>query len=167
MAKRLTVGQKIVHRRYGAGIIVELRGGKEDEEHESYYVIDIPSVALKVHFPVSADQGSSLRRISSKRTMRRALSVLSAEPHPLPKDYRERRALMQQSMSNGAVSDIAQVIRDLCGLRAVKKNKSTMELAMMTNAKRRLAGELALVSDIDFPEALQCIEDALQKNRED
>jgi len=167
MVNRLTVGQRVVHPRYGAGIVVDLREGKEDEEHERYYVIDIPSSTLKLHLPTDAVREVNLRRISSKRTLNRALAIVSREPAELPKDYRERRALVQQSMSSGAINDLARVVRDLCGLQAIKKTMSTMELALLTDAKRRLAGEIALVSGIDFAEATQRIENALRRNSAD
>jgi len=165
MVKRLTIGQKVVHSQYGAGIVVDVRKGAEDEEHGRYYVIDIPSGALKVHVPTDALDEVNLRRISSRRTVSRALATLSKEATVLPKDYRERRALVQQSISGGRIHDVACVVRDLCALRAVKKSMSTMELALLTDAKRRLAGELALVSNIDLDEAAQGIESALHKTK--
>jgi len=164
--QRLTVGQKIVHRRYGAGIVVDRREGKEDEEHKSYYVIDIPSSALKVHVPASAIQEVKLRRISTKRKMHGVLRMLSQPPAELPKDYRERRATVQQSMSDGTIGSLASVLRDLAGLQNVKKSMSTMELALLTSAKRRLAGELALVVSIDLTEAMRAIDDALHKGQD-
>ena len=163
MLKRLKIGQKVVHSQYGAGIVVDVREGAEDEEHGRYYVIDIPSNALKVHVPVDTLDQVNLRRISSKRTVSRALATLSKVGIDLPKDYRERRALVQQSISGGRIHDVACVVRDLCALQAVKKSMSTMELALLTDAKRRLAGELALVSDIDLDEAAQRIESTLHK----
>jgi CarD family transcriptional regulator len=167
MAEELTVGQRIVHSRYGAGVVIDLRSGDDDEEHDSYYVIEIPSSALTVHLPVDAVEQVNLREISSKRRMNQALRILSQEPEQLPKDYRERRAMMQQSVSEGAIRSVANVVRDLTGLKRVKKNMSTMELALLTNAKRRLAGELALVSDIELPDAMQAIENALRKDEND
>jgi len=165
MVKRLTIGQKVVHSQYGAGIVVDVREGAESEEHGRYYVIDIPSAALKVHVPVDALDQVNLRRISSKRTVSRALATLSKEAIDLPKDYRERRALVQQSISDGRIHDLARIVRDLCALQTVKKSMSTMELSLLTDARRRLAGELALVSDIDLDEAAQGIESALHKTK--
>jgi len=163
MTERLTIGQRVVHRRYGAGVVVEVRQGKEDEEHESYYVIDIPSSALKVYLPVSAAQQANLRRVSSRRRMNHALKILSGDPEELPKDYRERGSFVQELMKDGVVDSLAQVIRDLVALQS-RKSMSSMELALVTNAKRRLAGELALVLDIDLAQAEQRIENALRRD---
>jgi len=163
MGKRLTIGQKIVHCRYGAGIVVGVRKGGTDEKSESYYIIDIPSSDLKVHLPMSATQQTNLRKISSKRKMKHALGILSEEPFELPKDYRERRSFIQELLKDGAIDSLAQVIRDLSALQS-RKSMSSVELALLTNAKRRMAGELALVSNIDLPEAMQRIESALRKN---
>ena len=166
MTQRLVVGQKIVHRRYGAGTVVRVRKASEDEEYQSYYVVDIPSRELKVHLPVNSDQDMDLRKLASKTKMKRALNMLSEQPADLPKDYRERRALVSEALKKGTVTALAQVIRDLVGLKSRKKTMSTLESTYLTNAKRRLAGELALVTGIDLTEATQRIEKALYREKE-
>jgi RNA polymerase-interacting CarD/CdnL/TRCF family regulator len=166
MTQQLTVGQKLVHRRYGAGIVVRVRKGREDEDHECYYVIDIPSRDLKLHLPVDGAQNMALRKLVSRRRMNRALRLLSEQPVELPRDYRERRALVTELMTDGTVNSLAQTIRDLYGLQN-RKSMSTLESSMLTNAKRRLAGELALVADIELSQAMQRIEQALQKDKGD
>lgn len=166
MTLQLTIGQKLVHRRYGAGIVVRVRKGREDEEHESYYVIDIPSRDLKLHLPADGAQNMALRKLVSRRRMNRALKLLAEKPADLPRDYRERRALVTELMTDGTVNSLAQTIRDLYGLQN-RKSMSTLESSMLTNAKRRLAGELALVADIELSQAMQRIEQALQKDKGD
>jgi CarD family transcriptional regulator len=163
MTRQLTIGQKIVHRRYGAGTVVKVRKGGEGDEHDRYYVIDIPSRDLKVHLPVDSAKKVELRRLSSMRKMKRALRILTEEPSDLPSDYRERRALVTQLMTEGTVRSLAQIIRDLCG-RKRTKNMSTLESTMLTNAKRQFAGELALVAAIDLDDAMQRIEEALLRD---
>lgn len=166
MPQPLTIGQKIVHRRYGAGTVVSVRKGGDDDDHERYYVIDIPSRDLKVHLPVDTAQDVDLRRLASQRKMNRALRILTEQPADLPSDYRERRAFVTQLMTEGTVKSLAEIIRDLCG-RKRSKNMSTLESNLLTNAKRQLAGELALVATIDFTQALQRIESALLRGEGD
>ena len=163
MRQQLTIGQKIVHRRYGAGTVVRVRKGGEGEDHERYYVIDIPSRDLKVHLPVDSAQKMDLRKLASMRRIKRALRTLSGEPADLPRDYRERRALVSELMTDGTVKSLAEIIRDLCGLQS-RKSMSTLESTMLTDAKRRLAGEVALVQDIELSQAMQSIETAVQKD---
>ncbi len=160
MTQQLEIGQKIVHRRYGAGTVVRVRKGSADEEFAKYYVIDIPSRDLKVHLPVDSDQRMDLRKLASKAKMNRAFSLLSEQPSDLPKDYRERRAFISEALEDGTVVALAQVIRDLVGLKN-RKSLSTLESTWLTNAKRRLAGELALVTGVDLNQAMQRIEKAL------
>ena len=164
MTQQLTVGQKIVHRRYGAGTVVRVRKGRQDEEFDNYYVIDIPSRDLKVHLPVNSDQKMDLRALATKAKMNRAMSILSQEPEDLPRDYRERRAFISEALKEGTVIALAQVIRDLVGLKS-RKTMSTLEATWLTNAKRRLAGELALIAGLDLNQAAQSIEQALQQGQ--
>jgi RNA polymerase-interacting CarD/CdnL/TRCF family regulator len=155
MKQDLTVGQKVVHPRYGAGIVIE--------KQVDYYVIHIPCSALKLQLPVSAAQVLDLRRISSKGTMNQALGILSAEPAELPRDYRERRASLEAVLSKGEIRPLAHLVRDLFALQA-RKSLSSAEANLLSSAKRRLAGELALASDIDLAVALQHVEAALRGN---
>jgi RNA polymerase-interacting CarD/CdnL/TRCF family regulator len=166
MTQQLEVGQRIVHRRYGAGTVVRVRKGRKDEEFERYYVLDIPSRDLKVHLPVNSEQQMDLRKLASKAKIGRACSLLSEQPADLPKDYRERRALISEALEEGTVIALAQVIRDLVGLKN-RKSLSTLESTWLTNAKRRLAGELALVTGVDLNQAVQRIERALVRDEMD
>nr|MBC7246095.1 hypothetical protein [Chloroflexota bacterium] len=161
MAREFTVGQKVVHPWYGAGTVVDVRIGSKGEEHERYYVINIPSTELTVHVPVEAAQEAGLRQPASVNTMNHALDVLGTQPAELPKDYRERHALIVEAMQSGEVTSLAQIIRDLSALQA-KKPLSVLESSLLTKAKRQLAGELALVADQEIPEAMRRIEDALR-----
>jgi CarD family transcriptional regulator len=163
MTQQLEVGQRIVHRRYGAGTVVRVRKGRKDEEFDRYYVLDIPSRDLKVHLPVNSDQQMDLRKLASKTRMNRACRLLSEQPADLPKDYRERRAHISEALEQGTVTALAEVIRDLVGLKS-RKSLSTLESTWLTNAKRRLAGELALVTGVDLNEAVQRIEKALLRD---
>lgn len=164
MTQQLTVGQKIVHRRYGAGTVVRVRKGCQDEDFDNYYVIDIPSRDLKVHLPVNSEQKMDLRALASKAKMKRAMRILAEEPEDLPRDYRERRAFISEALEEGTVIALAKVIRDLVGLKS-RKTMSTLEATWLTNAKRRLAGELALIAGLDLNQAVQSIEKALQQGQ--
>jgi RNA polymerase-interacting CarD/CdnL/TRCF family regulator len=166
MTHQLTIGQRIVHRRYGAGTVVRVRKGRKDEEHERYYVIEIPSRELKVHLPVDSAEKTDLRKLASTRKMNRALRILSQQPTDLPRDYRERRALVSELMTDGTVDSLAEIVRDLCALQS-RKSMSTLESTMLANAKCRLAGELALVADIELPQAMQRIDKAVRRNEGD
>ena len=158
----LAVGQKVVHPRYGAGTVVQVRTGGADEDHKLYYVIHIPSKDLQVHLPVDAAGGVELRELVSVLKMDNALNILRSEPVLLPSDYRERRAWVVESMQDGAVGSLAQVIRDLHGLHG-RKTLSVLESSVLLDAKRQLAGELALVVGIEFKDAMRRVESALSK----
>jgi RNA polymerase-interacting CarD/CdnL/TRCF family regulator len=160
MSLQLTIGQNIVHRRYGAGTVVGVREGNEDEDHQRYYIVDIPSKDLKLHLPADSTEDVPLREIASTGKIQRALKMLADEPVDLPRDYRERRALVSQLMTDGTVRSLARIIRDLCA-RQREKSMSTLESTMLTDAKRQLAGEVALAEGIELTQAIQRIEKAL------
>ncbi len=160
MSLQLRIGQRIVHRRYGAGTVVGVRKGNDDEDHERYYIVDIPSKDLKLHLPADSTDEVPLREIASTRKIKRALKMLTEEPADLPSDYRKRRALVSELMTDGTVKSLARIIRDLCA-RQREKSMSTLEATMLTDAKRQLAGEVALAEGIELTHAMQRIEAAL------
>ncbi|MBM4431233.1 MAG: hypothetical protein FJ026_12945 [Chloroflexi bacterium] len=162
--EELAVGQVVVHRRYGAGTVLAVRAGQEDEEHEQYYVIEIPSRALQVHLPVDSAGSAELRGLATLGKLTQALDILGSAPAELPKDYRERHTVLTEGMQDGAPASLARGIRDLSALQS-KKALSEIESALFTNAKRQLAGELALVARIGLDEAMRQIERALQQSR--
>ena len=159
MIGELKVGQRVVHRRYGPGVVVRIREGKSDEEHDRYYVIDIPSRELTLHLPATGPQ-PDLRGLSSPRRMSQAMRILCGEPCELPKDYRERQAFVTEHMTDGVLLTLAEMIRDLSALHSTKR-LSLVESNLLHAAKQRLAGELAFVADIKLTEAVQRVDHAL------
>ena len=161
MSNELSVGQQIVHPRYGAGTVTSVRDGNSHEAPGRYYVISIPSMGLTVHLPAARVEEVQVRDLASMEKISGALGVLSSQGAPLPKDARERGDALVQSMANGAVASLATVIRDLHLLQSTKA-LSMRESSLLTQAKRQLAGELALVMGTEVPEALRRIENALK-----
>jgi len=162
--EELAVGQIVVHPRYGAGTVVGVREGREDEDHDRYYVIEIPSRALQVHLPVEVAKDADLRGLATLGKLTYALDILASAPAELPKDYRERHTALTEGMQDGAPASLARAIRDLSALQS-KKSLSEIESALFTNAKRQLGGELALVVRIGLDEAMRQIDKALHQSR--
>ena len=161
MKNELSIGQKVVHPRYGAGTVTRVRAGRRHEAHGRYYIIDIPSMELKVHLPTDALGEVELRNLASKQKIRRALGVLGSEGAELPKDSRERCRTLAECMADGRVASLATVIRDLHALQG-RKTLSMRESSLLIRAKRQLAGEVALVMGAEVKEAMQEIESALR-----
>lgn len=160
MKYEFVTGDKVVHPAYGAGTIVHVRHGRKDEGHKRYYVIDIPGMTLTIHLPVEAAEEVGLREPVNMEVMKHALAALSAAPVELPKDYRQRHALIVESMQSGDIGSLAEVIRDLSALQK-KKPLSVLESNLLGKAKRQMASELAIVAGVELSEALERVEHAL------
>lgn len=158
----LSVGQKIVHPRYGAGMVTSVRAGGAHEAPGRYYVIHIPSMALTVHLPADRLEEVQVRALASAEKIVAAMHVLGSPGAALPKDARERCTALAETIADGAVASLAAVIRDLNLLQSTKV-LSTREASMMTQAKHQLAGELALATDTEVAEALRKIDSTLSK----
>lgn len=161
MRAELTVGQKIVHPRYGAGTVTHVRAGSIQETPDRYYVIAIPSMGLTVHLPTDRVEEVQVRELASRDKIARALGILGSHGADLPKDARERCNALAESMADGAVLSLATVIRDLHMLQS-NKVLSLRESSLLTQAKRQFAGEMAMVTGAEMAEALRIIENALR-----
>lgn len=162
MRDELRIGQKIVHPRYGAGTVIHVGAGRTHEAHGRYYVIDIPSMALTVHLPIDRLEEVQMRDLASAEKIRGALGVLGSQGAALPRDARERCNALAESMADGAVASLATVIRDLHSLQCTKA-LSLRESSLLTQAKRQLAGEVALVTGVEVTDAMRKIENALHE----
>ena len=162
MRAELSVGQKIVHPRYGAGTVTSVRAAGAREAPGRYYVIHIPSMALTVHLPANRLDEVQVRDIASADKITGALTVLGSPGATLPKDARERCTALAEAMADGAVVSLATVVRDLHLLQSTK-TLSLRESSMLTQAKHQLAGELALAMDTEVAEALRKIDGTLSR----
>jgi CarD family transcriptional regulator len=160
---QFTVGQHIVHPKYGLGIVnrienTELLGHKSRcltirfPRHNTQIVVPIERAEdLKMRAPMAPAEVTQIFRALRRRA--RVLSRLRP---------RERVKIFKPIVANGTPKDLAAVVRDLGRLGKVKK-LTDEENEMFEAAIRGLSKEIALALDKDPAQVRAEIEGILER----
>jgi CarD family transcriptional regulator len=154
------VGDKVVHPGYGPGVIKSIERRQVIGEAKRYYVIDMLTGGGTLMTPVAQADKVGLRRAISGRSADKLIRLLTQTPAPLSNDFRDRQAEIEERLRIGDVFAAAEVIRDLAWHDQVH-GLTKRDLQLMQRAEELVAGELALVKDIEVKEALDQIETIL------
>lgn len=140
-----SVGDKVVHPRYGPGHVVGIERWEHLDSEQTYYVIEIPDQALTVRLPVTTANDVGVRSALAPSNLPQVLSTLRSKPQQLPDDYKERQEQIDEKVKTGHVMQLAQVVRDLTwhGERA---HLTKRDSDLLRHGQDLLAAEMALVS---------------------
>lgn len=149
-----SVGDQVVHHVHGAGTIVDFRENRDSDSDEvtEYYVIDLVESSIRLSVPVDVTK-DRLRKASSHRKLLRVLRTMKGEPRVLEGDAKRRGELVRQRLESGDPMDTAEAILSLVGLEKQAGELNTTETGLLERATSFLAGELALVDDMDLEDA--------------
>jgi RNA polymerase-interacting CarD/CdnL/TRCF family regulator len=143
-----SVGDEVVHRVHGAGIITGKKERQLTETPHRYLVIEMPKFDSTLMVPTDK-AGQCLRPISKMATLRRLLTdTLTGQPNTLPKDYRERAEQIENKLKSGETKKWIEVVRDLTHRRE-QGWKSRVDQRLLDRTMHLLAGEFALAQGID------------------
>jgi CarD family transcriptional regulator len=113
------VGDKVIHRTYGLGEIVQIEDKELLGKKQLYYVVRLGD--LMVWVPVNDEVQTSLRPPTPQSEFSKMFEILSSPCQPLSSDRFERKSFLAQKMKEGNLEAICQVVRDLSGYRSLKK----------------------------------------------
>ncbi len=154
------IGDKVVYPMHGAGTIVEKEEKKILGELREYYVLNIPSVDMKIMIPVDNCEKIGVRDVISKEEVETVVGVLGGETTPMESNWNRRYRENMEKLKTGDVMQVAEVVRNLTRSDR-KKRLSTGEKKMLTNAKQILVSEMVLAGDMDAESAEGLIEETV------
>jgi CarD family transcriptional regulator len=160
-----SVGDKVVHRIHGAGIITEKREMQITETSNRYLVIEMLGSHSTLMVPANkADK--RLRPPSEVTTLRHLLmDILAGEPGNLSKDYKERAEQIGSKLKSGKTKKWIEVVRDLTYLKEQRPLGQT-DRRGLNQAMHLLTTELALVQGIDPEKAESHLTSIVQHRHE-
>jgi CarD family transcriptional regulator len=142
------VGNEVVHRVHGAGIITDQKEIQITETSNRYLVIEMPESDSTLMVPIDKAE-QRLRPVSKMTTLRHLLAdILTGQPNRLPKDYKERRERINKKLKSGEIRKWIEIVRDLSHRRE-QGRKSKVDKRLLERTTHLLAGELALAQGID------------------
>jgi len=143
-----SVGDEVVHRVHGAGIITEKKEMQIAEASNRYLVIEMPESDSTLMVPTDKVE-QRLRPVSKMTALRHLFTeVLTGQPNKLPKDYKERAEQVNNKLKSGDIKKWIEVVRDLTHRRE-QGRKSKVDERLLERTTHLLAGELALAQGID------------------
>ena len=75
----MEIGDRVLHPRYGIGVIDGIETRVQDGEPRKYYVIPKPALSSTIFVPVDSADEVGLRPVSSPDVLKKALKILSGE----------------------------------------------------------------------------------------
>jgi CarD family transcriptional regulator len=150
----MDIGDKVIHPRYGVGIIGAIEERIQDGETRSYYVIPKPSICSTIFVPVDAADELGLRPLASPDLLKEAVRILCGE------DESDCASGLRNLEWNDPLA-LAGAIRKVA-VEPKSRYPKVSEQHQLKRAKKLLAEELAevlgltdenIVSLIEKPEA--------------
>ena len=151
---KFKIGDAVVHPMRGAGVVDSIGERQWRGNDETYYNIQLLNPpASKLMIPASAAGEAGLRPAASKAKLKKMWRVVRADPGALPADYKERYAALEDKLHTGDILQVAEVVRDMAWRQQRKGRLTTTGKKMYEEGMTFLAGEIAVVQDVDLADA--------------
>ena len=157
---QFSVGDRVVHPHHGPGRITGVERREFLDGKKLYYEIEIPIQDLIVYLPRGAMEEIGVRPAMSRARFPLVLARLRSKPRHLPQDFKERQEEVWERLSTGCVMQLAEVVRDLIWHQK-REHLTKKDAEYLTQAKNRLAAEMALVSGVEASDMEKTIQDTL------
>ena len=157
---KFKVGDKVVYPNHGVGVIKEIRDlsyGGQDHTFISLQILDSDSVVM---VPIENSKAVGLRRVVSKAKVRKVLERLQESDVEVPSDWKGRYQENQDKMRSGDIEQVADVLRNLTHLNAIK-TLSYRERKMLDRARALVISEISEASKQPIPKVVEMVDEAL------
>ena len=156
------VGDYVVYPKHGVGRVIELQKSEIAGMQLELYVLRFEKEKMTLRVPTNKAEGVGMRKLSSDKTLKEALQVLTTKPKVKRTMWSRRAQEYEAKINSGDLVSIAEVTRDL--FRADDQpEQSYSERQIFEAASSRLARELAAMEGVDEAAAQTKIEEVLMK----
>ncbi len=154
------VGERIVYPSHGVGEIVNVEQQLIAGADIKVYVISFPQDKMILKVPVNRAAISGLRKLVSKTDLAIIYSTLQGKAKQGNRMWSRRAQEYESKINSGNVVAVAEVVRDL--YKNVDSDRSYSERTIYESALNRLAGELAILENINSEEAINKLIEVLR-----
>lgn len=113
-----TKGDWIVHHRYGIGRIRRTEQKVISKNKAKYFRVETEESVFWV--PVEEELNGRIRPLSSPSQLREALNSLKMPARKMASNYKQRRQMIQEAISNNSLLMRCKLLRDLSALQETK-----------------------------------------------
>jgi CarD family transcriptional regulator len=153
------VGDRVIHKAYGPGEILQLDEKQISGRTEKYYIVQTNSLTLWV--PASDEGVRSLRFVTPTGDFKKLFAILVEKGAELPEDRIERKTQLQERLRDGTLESVCQVVRDLNELGR-KKKLNEYDSAIMGRAKSFLLNEWTIAFSVPLQQAERELQNLLK-----
>jgi CarD family transcriptional regulator len=142
------VGDYVVYPKHGVGRVIELQKSEIAGMQLELYVLRFEKEKMTLRVPTNKAEGVGMRKLSSDKTLKEALQVLTTKPKVKRTMWARRAQEYEAKINSGDLVAIAEVTRDL--FRADDQpEQSYSERQIFEAASSRLARELGAMEESD------------------
>jgi len=156
------VGESVVHPAHGAGEIIDVENMELVSGFKKYYVIEFLAKRLTMRIPIRSASDLGIRSIMTKQRLDGVFKTLRKKPEGLPSNFKQRRHEVEQMITSGFPTKIAEAVRELAWRRH-DKHLTKADTELMSQGRELLSTEIALTLDCDVLEAQQRIDVAVKE----
>ncbi|MDN3030979.1 MULTISPECIES: CarD family transcriptional regulator [Rickettsieae] len=154
------VGERIVYPSHGVGEIINVEQQVIAGTDIRVYVISFPQDKMILKVPVNRATISGLRKLVSKTDLTIIYSTLQGKAKQGNRMWSRRAQEYESKINSGNIVAVAEVVRDL--YKNVDSDRSYSERTIYESALNRLAGELAILENINPDEAINKLIEVLK-----
>jgi RNA polymerase-interacting CarD/CdnL/TRCF family regulator len=156
-----SVGDWIVHHIYGVGQVKKVEKKRLNQTKNLYYKVQADDSIFWI--PVKRTDSNRVRPLSSASSLKKALRQLKKAPHEMDSNYKKRENRINRIRTEGKVSSICQMVRDLSA-KEREKPLNTKEKRALEEFKDLLLREWSVCIGITIQDAQRELQKALQES---
>jgi len=156
-----SVGDKVMHPNFGAGIITGESHRELVAGFEHYFVIQVMHTRATAYIPVRKMNELGVRWVMGSDKLAQVFETLRGRPRELVKDYKQRQARIEEQLDTRQPIPIAEAIRDL-RWRKEEKHLTKRDADLLAKGVDLLASEMALATDAEKTDAQLTIDATIQ-----
>jgi CarD family transcriptional regulator len=145
------VGDKAVYPAHGVGVIKRIESRIIGGTNQDFYVLQILSSGATLMVPTSGCERAGMRGLISDTEIENVYGILRSPGKVSHTTWNRRFRDFNDKLRTGSVSDIAEVLRDLCSLKG-DKDLSYGEKKMLDKALAMLVAEISAAAGRDTGE---------------
>lgn len=161
VSSEFKIGERIVYPSHGVGEVVNIEYQVIAATEIKVYVISFPQDKMILKVPVNRAAISGVRKLVSKSDVALIYVTLKGKPKQGNRMWSRRAQEYESKINSGNVVAIAEVVRDL--YKNTDSDRSYSERTIYESALNRLAGELAILENINSEEAISKLIEVLRE----
>jgi len=140
------VGDKVVYPNHGVAVIEEIREGPILGQETDFFALRVAANETLVLVPTEKVEQVGIRKLISKKEVRKLFGVLRSNDVNPGDDWKERYQENSDLMRTGQIWEVAKVLKGLAVL-STRKELSDRERRMMEKALDLVVSEIAQAED--------------------